>query len=176
MKDRLIIFLDIDGVLNSGITAEKWAKERKQPEGVLVYRDQGMLDWVEVNKLEMLKAFIKKHGARVVGVSSWFYGQNARMTPERHFANVSVFEFLGIEDISLGTVACTGGGTDRGDSVLQYVNDHELTKWIVIDDSGEDMYDYWTHQINGRTGITKEDFDFFDRLIEGSKMIKEYFK
>lgn len=147
-----VIFLDIDGVLNSSIT-HKYA-----PDSEKLFIGS---DWVYVPMLQTFKNFVIGHNAKIVGVSSWF----STKQPQE---NVKIMEALGLAEYFIGTTDYTGGGMSRGSSVLRYVEQNQLTRWAVLDDAGASMYQFPTVIVNGRLGISKFDLDQLARQMKAN--------
>jgi calcineurin-like phosphoesterase family protein len=125
-----VIFLDIDGVLNSHVG---WSDmESGILDGIMFLKPEkyGQGSWVERRLVNRLKQIIQFTGAKVVGVSSWF--------SSRHDI-IETSEFLGIDIIDM--VDYTGGGKQRGQSVLDYVTKHNIQDWVIIDDAVTECYD-----------------------------------
>ncbi|QCW23791.1 hypothetical protein AAS21_gp053 [Pantoea phage vB_PagS_AAS21] len=163
-----VLFLDIDGVLNSGRRAE--AYKDGETDDLLFFEDpRGFLHWVEKDKLEMFQRFVERVDAVIVGVSSWFEATNDLTTEQDMVTNFAIAEFLGIGDRFIGTTRTTGGGLYRGHAVLNYVVKNNVRAWAVVDDAGENMYDYPTWVINGREGITPKDIESIENSINWQK-------
>lgn len=153
MKEPTILFLDIDGVLNSGIFHELLHEDPRLECKIKSFNDpRGFSHYVEKDKLEIFQKFVEARDAYVVGVSSWFTGFKD-ITKESQALNIAIAQFLGIEDRFLGTTRTTGGGLARGDAVLEMVQENNWKVWAVIDDAGSNMYRYPTRVISGRYGL-----------------------
>jgi len=78
-----------------------------------------------------------------------------------------ISEALGV-DIH-DTIDFTGGGRSRGESILRYVLDHEVEKYVVLDDSIE-HYVYGLGgnfvQVNGLIGLSFYDVQLALRILE----------
>lgn len=147
-----IIFLDIDGVLNSSISHHHASDDEKIFFGS---------DWVFKPLLKAFQDFIRTSSIMIVGVSSWFSVRN-------EMENVQIMTGLGLIDRFLGTTDFTGGGLSRGNSVLRFVEKHKLKHWCVLDDAGAMMYQYPTVIVNGRTGINLQDLKAVSYMLEFS--------
>ncbi len=163
-----VLFLDIDGVLNSGRRAETY--KDGETDDLLFFEDpRGFLHYVEKDKLELFQQFIERVDAEIVGVSSWFEATNDYTTEGDRATNLAIAEFLGLKDRFVGTTRTTGGGLARGHAVLNYVVKNNVRAWAVIDDAGHNRYDYPTYVINGREGITSNDIDIIENSINWQK-------
>lgn len=147
-----IIFLDIDGVLNSSIS------HHHAPDNEKIFFGS---DWVFKPLLKAFQDFIRPSPIMIVGVSSWFSVRN-------EMENVRIMTGLGLIDRFLGTTDFTGGGLSRGNSVLRFVEKHKLKHWCVLDDAGAMMYQYPTVIVNGRTGINLQDLKAISYMLEFS--------
>lgn len=162
MNSSNYIFLDIDGVLNSNVGWEKIEQFEQEHGGYtkdslpeinhLMFgeNDGNLGSWVETRLIENLQLLVKMCNAKVIGVSSWF-------TSRHDMEQVS--EFLGIEISDLSYY--TGGGLERGRGVEKYVNDHGIKKFVILDDSHEQMYEgklLEEHliRVDGREGFSFE--------------------
>lgn len=152
LSNTPIIFLDIDGVLNSSISHHHAPDEEKIFFGG---------DWVFKPLLQAFQNFLKPSGIMIVGVSSWF-------TVRNEVENVKIMTALGLVDRFLGTTDFTGGGLSRGNSVLRFVEKYKLKHWCVLDDAGAMMYQYPTVIVNGRTGINMQDLNAISYMLEFS--------
>lgn len=147
-----VIFLDIDGVLNSAVGWNKLDQDDYSGIRFLQEDRYGQGSWVEDRLVRNLQLLIKSVDARVVGVSSWF--------TKRHDIE-EVSKFLEIDIIDMTDY--TGGGLERGRSIDRYVKSHNISHWVILDDSHKEHYD--TYQMNnlvfvdGRLGLTKVDVE-----------------
>lgn len=151
--NRPVLFLDLCGVLNNCLSST-----------VMWYPDSVKKRWlnhdhVEAHKADLLFALLTYRGVQVVMVSSWVRSGLSKSDTEIQ----SLIDFFGYLDIA-GSVN-TGGGCDRGNSVLECVDWHRLTRWAVLDDA-EHLYNLTAmgpsrlFTPHGRYGLT-------DQLLEG---------
>lgn len=157
-----VVFLDIDGVLNS---AEDYEMLHINHLSNLKFYSKG--DFVSKIKLKRLQKFLNDIDAKVVFVSSWFWG--SPNTEERIRENKDMIRFLGLESRALGVLKYTGGGLGRGKEVLKMVETLELVNWIVVDDAGSNMYDFEIHKIYGKIGITDTDIKTLKERLKNGK-------
>lgn len=143
-----VIYLDIDGVLNSG---EDFTNLCNGSDNVSYktrcFINQG--NYVEYYKLQILHRIIKECNASVVIVSSW---ANVLQTGE--------YICSCLELPYHSEAYYTGGGEYRGMGIQRHVHDYDLidSDYIIIDDS-QRMY-YSKERlitIDGRYGITTSD-------------------
>jgi len=112
-----VVFLDVDGVLNSKVTREKETLNENQTAGI----DAGLL--------ENIGKVLKETKAKVVVSSTW------REEPEKLQELTNALESQGGEII--GVTANLEGRGDRVDEIRKWLMDNislMVEKWIVIDD------------------------------------------
>lgn len=132
-----VIFLDVDGVLNS----EKGYKEHINKNGfngVLVYAE------VEDRPLKLLKEIVDKTSAKIVVSSSWRIGCE-RSGRESVFGN-KLYEKLEkrLKDYGMEIHDITpslGIGTQRGDEIREWLSKNEVKNFVILDDDC-DMCEY----------------------------------
>lgn len=156
-----VIFLDIDGVLNS----DEYLDKVKNSDIQGIERD------VDVEKVKLLKRAIDETGARVVLSSSWRYTKNARYLKEL-LANygIRVDSTPYIQDI-------------RGLEIKKWLSENQgVEDFIILDDEIFDSFDeelikklVKVSNGNGRSlgeGLLPKDVDeIIERL--GRKKVKE---
>lgn len=169
-KYKKIIFLDIDGCLNSQESNYLACTEMNHPRIIDRYETDGdKIDHVDRVLLGYLHRIIQKTDAKVVIVSSW-------VTREDQLAPLS--ELLGLPII--GKTDYTGGGTGRGHAVLRWINEHQPDRFIIIDDGGHSMYHcqddsdnkkLWTNMIycHGAYGLQRSDIPKAIYHLNGGK-------
>lgn len=156
-----VIFLDIDGVLNS----DEYLDKVKNSD------IQGIEREIDVEKVKLLKRAIDETGARVVLSSSWRYTRNARYLKEL-LANyeIRVDSTPYIQDI-------------RGLEIKKWLSENQgVEDFIILDDEIFDSFDeelikklVKVSNGNGRSlgeGLLPKDVDeIIERL--GRKKVKE---
>lgn len=151
MSTQPIIYLDIDGVLNSYRDHKKICESLERgegyPENFLVWKRN---DYVDVRKLSLLQKFITNINALVVIVSSWdcFEGNE-----------IEICDFL---DVPLHSKAFyTGGGYQRESAIIRHANHYGIPEhsYIIIDDSHEYYKTQRLVYINGRVGLQSSDIE-----------------
>lgn len=117
-----VIFLDIDGVLNSTRTylaAGGWPHDLSQ-------ENHPKFDWVAI---KLLQRFCKITGAKVVISSTW----RSCFTWERLGEYFDLPTIGQTEDHLLGRA--TGGRYTRGNEVKEWLDEHpEVTRYAILDD------------------------------------------
>lgn len=160
-----VVFLDIDGVLNSADDSHH--AHISDLFNLICIKGYKPGDWVTYSKLQLLQEFLAEIDARVIMVSSWFWGDP--QTPEHIQENLDMIDFLGLTDRVLAVSRHTGGGLGRGEEVLRIVESLGLKDWVVIDDAGSMMYEFDTHQIDGKVGLTREDTEILKERIKNGQ-------
>ncbi len=116
-----VIFLDVDGVLNSYKFAEKMREE-----GVDVFRE----DILNTKSLRLLKQLCEKSGAIIVLSSSW------RRIPEARKNLVSQLQNFGLE---IHSDTPHRGGC-RGNDITGWFNRHpdiSVEHYVILDDDSD---------------------------------------
>ncbi len=131
-----IVFLDIDGVLNS----LNYFIER-EPKVLELYQNENynkdtflklkrlMLD-IDINKVKVLKEIIDETKSLVVVISSW--------------KNMGTFSYVQNELIKMGIpiIGITDDcNSNRGAGIKNYLQENNVQKYIILDDEIFDDYD-----------------------------------
>ena len=121
-----VIFLDIDGVLNSGRTARAF-------QGSVLMRQ---LDPVAVG---MLRNVVEKSGAEIVLSSTWRLSENWREETARCLCGAGWPVDGRLDSIFLDrTPKYLGINTVRGDEIQKWLEDNpEYDDYIIIDDDSD---------------------------------------
>lgn len=115
-----VIFLDVDGVLNSDEYFDK----------IKNLNIQGIQNEIDIEKIKLLKKAIDATGAKVVLSSSWRYTRNAQYLKEL----LSSFEIY-----TDSTPFIQG---KRGLEIKQWLLDHQgVENFVILDDEIFDSYD-----------------------------------
>ena len=161
---KKVIFLDIDGVLNSNMT---------------LYEDISLEDDLILN----LKELVNKTGAKIILSSSW------RLSTE---AIATLMDKLDKFGLAISGMTCDGVDLDwlekyefdvtkkyldtkfdydenrqikithdRGAEVFKWLHDHDDCVYVILDDEIEDIKPYFNEPVivktSYKTGLTKED-------------------
>lgn len=132
-----IIFLDVDGVLNSEDDLMIHRK-KNSIKGCILYAE------VEDRPLKLLKEIVKKTSAKIVVSSSWRIGCE-RSGKESVFGK-GLYEKLKrrLKDFGMEIYDITpslGSGTQRGDEIREWLSKNETENFIILDDDS-DMREY----------------------------------
>lgn len=115
-----VIFLDVDGVLNSD---EYFDKIR----GLEI---NGIENDIDIEKIKLLKKAVVATGAKVVLSSSWRYTRNGKELKE-------LLLKYGIQTDSTPFL-----GNERGNEIKQWLANHPDTEdYVILDDEIFDSYD-----------------------------------
>lgn len=159
-KDRPLVFLDMDGVLNGGFQHEHYDTLYRDE---IVRRPSHGGDYVLKSLSVPLMRMLLEHRAQVVMVSSWFNHQ-----VDASHAQVSEFrEMFGLAP--LGSLD-TQGGEARGRAVAECIEDTGHRQAIVIDDCD---HFYRDERIpvgriiapSGRHGMQAKDMELLSNLL-----------
>lgn len=107
-----VIFLDVDGVLNSA-------------------RDRFSTELVSEYHFDFLKELVDATGAKIVLSSSWRIGFNAMRQPERNL--LAKLESRGLEVYDF-TPIMTG---TRGDEIREWLTTHPVDSFVILDDEAD---------------------------------------
>lgn len=140
-----VIFLDIDGVLNS----ELWALEMSAKK-VYVFRD----NILEERALKILQHIVQDSGAQLVLSSTW------RITPKQYEDADQWLRKYGMHLIDYTRFFCPED-TCRGDEIAAWLREHPDVEQFVIIDDDCDMRGLTSHlvQTHFRTGLQEEHYD-----------------
>lgn len=163
-----IIFLDIDGVLNSNF----WEKEHQKEisNGILV----------DTEKIELLSMLINEFSAKIVLHSGWKYWFDENLKPLRVEAE-RLQEML--KKYGLDIEAVTPDFADekikrtkkfsriKAKEILSWVESHPNINWIVIDDLDLHNKIVLEHQVmtNNSVGLTLEDIEKARLIFNANK-------
>lgn len=161
-----VIFLDIDGVLNSNSWNESHQKEIK--EGTLIDR----------NLVALLGILVETTNAKIVLISGWRFWFNKNRKPLRteterlveifSLENISIYDFT--PDLTTEEIRKTKKfSLVKAQEILKWIALHEeVNRWIVIDDLDLHNPIVFEHQIrtNPETGLTKQDVELAIKMIK----------
>ena len=161
---KKVIFLDVDGVLNSSMT---------------LYEDISLED----DLISNLKELVDKTGAKIILSSSW------RLSTE---AVATLMDKLDKFGLAISGMTCDGVDLDwlekyefdvtkkyldtrfdydenkqikithdRGAEIFKWLHDHDDCAYVILDDEIEDIKPYFSESVivktSYKTGLTKED-------------------
>ena len=154
-----MIFLDVDGVLNSNFWND--SHQREISDGTLIDRE----------KIKLLAALVKMTNAKIVLHSGWRMWFDEALKPMRKEAQRLV-ELLEQEGLSLEAVTPDLTTEEirrtkkfslvKADEILAYLDAHkEVTDWVVLDDLALHNELVERHQVkpDAMIGLTREDIE-----------------
>lgn len=130
-----VIFLDIDGVLNSlNYFKKRYPKVKELSQNSytydIVYKFKRLMLDIDINKLKILKELIQETNSFVVVTSSW--------------KKLEAFFYVKEQLISMGIpIICTtiDNGSNRGKGIKRYLKENDVKKYIILDDDIFEDYD-----------------------------------
>lgn len=126
-RDRPVVFLDIDGVLNGGFQHEHLETYYKDCR--LIERPSFRGDYVLAEPARVLSELLARYRAQVVIVSSWFRQDVGAGDPQ-------VEELRALFDMDVLGSLSTTGCVQRGVSVADCIQSARLRDWAIVDDCG----------------------------------------
>ncbi len=130
-----VIFLDIDGVLNSlNYFKKRYPKVKELSQNNynydIVYKFKRLMLDIDINKLKILKELIQETNSFVVITSSW--------------KNLEAFFYVKEQLISMGIPiigATIDNSSNRGKGIKRYLKENDVKKYIILDDDIFEDYD-----------------------------------
>lgn len=141
-----IIFLDIDGVLNSH---SEYSDEFREPTPVPL----------RIGPVQNLQLLLRTIDGRIVISSTW----RTRMRPNPVLCPVrQSLNRFGIDSSLI--IGRTGDVGERGRQILDWVRVHRPAKWVVLDDNSNDFDNHREVMkrfilVNRKVGLTASDVD-----------------
>lgn len=127
-----VVFLDIDGVLNS----EKFAQNMRRETGVNVF-GESILDAMAIRRLRVI---LERSGADVVLSSSW------RVFPVQRKKAIEQLRRMGVVVMDQ-TPYMMDGDCSRGDEIKAWLDCHpEVDRFVILDDD-DDMGELTNHLV-----------------------------
>lgn len=124
MDSRKVIFLDVDGVLNNSDTKGEWDPYVK----------------IDDKLVERLATIVQATNAEIHLVSDWkreWYKDNkAIQDTYADFLDFKLAQF-GLEI----TDKVEGGSCTRGKNINEFLGNHDVTSYVILDDDDYDYYD-----------------------------------
>lgn len=142
-----VIFLDIDGVMNSCFSKVSDKHESLE---------------FDKNCVDNLKRIIHKTDSKIVLSSTWRLGETLESIKKR------VFSVYGLDTHLIDMTPFLGYDVTRGSEISRWLNSNKCESFVIIDDDN-DMDGYVDNLVltNAKYGLTKEDADkALDLLIK----------
>lgn len=169
---KKIIFLDVDGVLNSNFWND--SHQRELSDGTLIDKD----------KVILLGELVKNTGAKIVLHSGWRFWFDDKMEPLRiesaklaemlQECGMKIFDVtpdLATEEI----IRTKKFSLVKANEILRWLALHEgVDKWIVIDDLDLHNELILQHQIkpNQTVGLTKQDIEKAEKMLLADRQME----
>lgn len=154
-----VLFLDIDGVLNSNFWNDN--HQREISDGTLI----------DEEKVNILAVLVKRTGAKIILHSGWRFWFDSELKPLRTESErlVEIFAQEGMSidgvtpDLTTEEIRKTKKfSLVKADEILMWLNAHEgVAEWVVLDDLDLHNYEVERHQVktNPEIGLTVEDIE-----------------
>lgn len=162
-----IIFLDIDGVLNSNFRNNSHQKEIS--DGKLI----------DIEKIRILAKLVKRTNAKIILHSGWRFWFNSRLEPT-HEESENLLILLQQEGLSIDGMTPDLSTEEiriskkfslvKASEILAWLDEHkEIDKWVVIDDLDLHNPEIEVHQIktDSSVGLTIEDVQTAEKMLIG---------
>ncbi|SHJ08030.1 HAD domain-containing protein [Pseudobutyrivibrio xylanivorans] len=162
-----VIFLDVDGVLNSKF----WDDEHQ--------REISDGKYIDIDAVKLFSKLVKKTDARVILHSGWRFWFDDEMKPNRSeaefFADVMEKEGVFISGVTpdLTTEEIRKAkkfSLVKADEILQWLKENPTDNWLVIDDLDLHNNEIASHQIktDAEVGLTENDVEKALNLLLGN--------
>lgn len=153
VEQSKVVYLDIDGVLNSLrclehilLLDEGNAPQSEYERDYLFFENQEG-SFISRKILNSLRSIVYNYGVQVVIISSWFDGNNEK----------EIGKFLNVPIHPVKFEYC-GGGSDRAKYVLKHIQENNITSYVILDDEDNgytdipELQEHFIH-IDDRIGI-----------------------
>lgn len=165
---RKVVFLDIDGVLNSNFWNEN--HQREISDGTLI----------DESKIKLLCKLIEKTEAEIILHSGWKYWFDSNLKPLRkETENLRIlFEKEGLAIAGVTPDHATEEirktkkfSLVKADEILAWLKQHEeIDRWVVLDDLDLHNAEIAKHQVktDQTVGLTIEDVKEAERILQNN--------
>ena len=161
-----VIFLDVDGVLNSKFWDDEHQREISEGK------------YVDVDSVKLFSKLVKKTDAKVILHSGWRFWFDDEMKPNREeakfFADVMKKEGVFISGVTpdLTTEEIRKAkkfSLVKADEILQWIKENPTDNWLVIDDLDLHNNEIEAHQVktDAEVGLTERDVEKALKLLLG---------
>ncbi|MDE6846581.1 MAG: hypothetical protein K2J99_12580 [Lachnospiraceae bacterium] len=160
-----VIFLDIDGVLNSNFWND--THQREISDGTLI----------DSEKIKLLGELVRRTDAGIVLHSGWKYWFDSELEPLRTESE-RLKTLLSQEGLTINSVTPDHATEEikrdkkfsliKAEEILAWLDDHkEIDQWVVIDDLDLHNAEVATHQLrtNPQTGLTINDVHEIEKML-----------
>ena len=114
---KKVIFLDIDGVLNTSYTK---------------YRDEVLDDF----RLDYLAKIVNKTRAKIVLTSTWRYNLSKSFFSFKAYNNSAkrLIELLKERDLKISALLPDAPNNRRAEDIAEFIKKHKVTHFVILDD------------------------------------------
>jgi len=159
-----IVFLDIDGVLNT----HNYLVKQVEQDGINSY--QAQFNFCP-DSLKNLKQIVEETDAKIIISSTWRISfKCAYDDPHRKFwkAIMKNLASIGIHKRVIGITPSLNDTRIRGEEIKSWLSNNQVDNFVIIDDDS-DMADLMSHlaKCNWSDGITKEVKDKAINILNG---------
>ncbi len=168
-----IVFLDIDGVLNSNYWNE--CHQREISDGTLI----------DEEKVHLLAELVRRTNAKIVLHSGWRMWFDKELKPLQLEAQ-RLLDFLEKENLELDGITPDLTTEEirktkkfslvKAEEILAYLEMHsEVSEWVVLDDLDLHNEQVAMHQVktNDEIGLTFEDVIAAEKILNKNEVIKD---
>ena len=154
-----VIFLDIDGVLNT-IDTFKRRKDIYNNYGVIIPR-------IDFYRVKFLKEIIDKTDAKIIISSTWRKYDNDMK---------ELKEVFSLFDLEVYDVTCIDISGKKGIEINDWLNKNEVDSFVIIDDETSDMIHLEKYVVKTRenfkaTGLLEKHVDVAINILNNSKKL-----
>ncbi len=156
-----VIFLDIDGVLNSEDLAKRRVADRKKE------YDAGLYTFIDEKAVKIITDICEKYNVYLVISSSW-RGRTSEET-KRDFSNPRYALLHPIVPYIWGSTPKLGFDIDRGFEIEKYLMDNpDIKEYVILDDDNDMLECQEDHfiQTNFLHGLTEEHIPEIKRILK----------
>ncbi|SEL64876.1 hypothetical protein SAMN04487770_11448 [Butyrivibrio sp. ob235] len=165
-----IIFLDVDGVLNSKF----WDNEHQ--------REISEGKYVDIEKVSLLGSLVKRTGAKIILHSGWRFWFDKSMKPLRpeaaFFADTMKSEGIRIAgvtpDLTTEEIRKTKKfSMVKADEILLWLEENSYDNWVVLDDLELNNIEIGKHQVktDAEVGLTVMDVERAVTILAGRQKL-----
>lgn len=157
-----LLFLDIDGVLNSTTYSYTYGCGHAPLSGIKGYTPQDFVDLAKLNipSLNLINGICKETECKVVITSTWRINCSDLL-----YWNALFYFALAEESIqpSIDVIACTGyNNSNRGREIQDFLDSTVHSNYIVVDDDDGDISEHhptkFVH-VDGHVGFSFTDYE-----------------
>lgn len=166
-----VIFLDIDGVLNSNFWND--THQREISDGTMI----------DPEKIKLLGELVRRTGAGIVLHSGWKYWFDSRLRPLR-IESARLETLLLQEGLSISSVTPDHATEEikrskkfslvKAEEILAWLDDHQkVEQWVVIDDLDLHNAEVAKHQLrtDPQIGLTVNDVHKLEIMLQKSSKL-----